>query len=420
VSELHERLEELSRRGHRSGPTQFVERIATRLGDDAMPASTRPRWAIAAAVGLVAVLIAGAVGVVMLRSNASNPDSPGPAVTSTSRPVSRSPVGSLLIGTENGSLALLSPTTGALQRTIPVAPAQAVPPRDAGANMGAVSAISVTADGQTAYLQRDVQRVGADRQIIERLSLDGGPPTFVAEGTEPAISPDGSSLAYLKPVPVNNWTRTVVVTDTRTGATTSWEMPYPPDSGRVPTPAGVNPAAELPEALSISWAPDGIHLAVAMTANAFNSQVGLELLDTSRPVEANNPRFFTSAAAIPHSTATQWFAAAYRGNTGQLGIIASCAQAQHCVSAATRLLSVDPGTGRVRSLGALTGYPEADTTTFDASGRTMYYVAQHITCDACQGPAADALYRWSAGSITLLRHGSEPGDAAASAVAWLP
>ncbi len=331
----------------------------------------------------------------------------------------RSSIGSLLIGMENGPLAVLSPTTGAVQRLIPVVSAQSVPARDAGASTGPVSVISVTADGRTAYLQRD-NGDGDNHQIIERLSLDGGGPTFVAEGTEPAISPDGSRLAYLKPVSGNNWPRTVVVTDTRTGTSTSWEMPYPHDAAPVPTPAGVNPAAELPDAQRLSWSPDGIDLAVTMTANAFTTQVGIQILDTSEPLGPNNPRFFGSAAANPPLIATQWFAAVYRGNTGQLGVIASCARQQNCVSAATGLLNVDPSTGRVRALGNLRGYPDTGTITFDASGRNLYYVAQQITCPACQGPVADALYRWSAGSITVLRHGAEPGDPAASAVTWLP
>jgi photosystem II stability/assembly factor-like uncharacterized protein len=89
VSDLRERLEQLAGRGARSGPTRLVERIGTQLREDDDRASTRPRWAIAAAVGVVTLLIGGAFGVVALRSGSSRrvqTTTSAPSVSKVQRP----------------------------------------------------------------------------------------------------------------------------------------------------------------------------------------------------------------------------------------------------------------------------------------------------------------------------------------------
>jgi hypothetical protein len=362
--------------------------------------SYRRSWRAIVTVAAVVALTAGlTVGLVVARRGA-----PPAKSASIAAP------GSVLIGLRNGTLALLSPTTGAVERTVPLSPPSSLP-------LQQVAALSVTGNGRTVYVQRDEQRGSGEQSIIERVALSGGSPIFVADGSDPAVSPDGAELAYLPPVPINTWPRTVAVLDMRTGATRTWEMPYPPGTGPVRTPKGVNPAAELPEVSALSWAPDSVHLAVTVVASAFHYRIGIELVDTSRLPGSENPRLL--AASPTGQGPLQWAYGMYRGNTGQLVVVATCARAV-CGPGDTALLDVDPRTGHATKIGTLAGEPGANTVAFDRAGTALVYVAAIDTCPVCQGDQPDALYRWSAGSSKVLRRGIEPVNPAATAVAWVP
>ena len=116
---------------------------------------------------------------------ASQSTAPGstPSATTGAHPVgqttARPPA---MVGvTARGSLVLLSPATGAPTRALV---------RD-----GVIGdEISVSADGQTIYFSR---RHGCVDDV-ESVALSGGKPTLITTGSLPAISPDGSTLAFAR------------------------------------------------------------------------------------------------------------------------------------------------------------------------------------------------------------------------------
>ena len=83
--------------------------------------------------------------------------------------------------TARGSLVLLSSATGAPIRALV-----------RGGVIG--DEISVSADGQTIYFSR---RHGCVDDV-ESVALSGGKPTLITTGSLPAISPDGSTLAFAR------------------------------------------------------------------------------------------------------------------------------------------------------------------------------------------------------------------------------
>jgi hypothetical protein len=119
------------------------------------------------------------------------------------------------------------------------------------------------------------------RDEIESVPLAGGTPVPVAAGQLPALSPDGTKLAFASeptlsdgncvpaggdPVPLFR----LVVRTLATGAQVTYPMvPAGSDSG-------------LPAPIShLSWAPDGQHVAVSVSAVQDNEGWNLALVDTA-------------------------------------------------------------------------------------------------------------------------------------------
>ncbi len=106
-----------------------------------------------------------------------------PSATTSAHPVSQTTARPpAMVGvTAGGSLVLLSPVTGAPIRALV-----------RGGVIG--DEISVSADGQTIYFSR---RHGCVDDV-ESVPLSGGKPTLITTGSLPAISPDGSTLAFAR------------------------------------------------------------------------------------------------------------------------------------------------------------------------------------------------------------------------------
>ena len=111
---------------------------------------------------------------------------------------------------------------------------------------------SVARDGTVYYDQAipgtTQQGPGADPPVeqIFRVPITGGPSTFVADGHDPAVSPDGRYLAYLIWTQITEGPEGVVVVNRLTGAVSTWQY-----STNVP---GIN---------TISWSPDSLSLMVS-------------------------------------------------------------------------------------------------------------------------------------------------------------
>ncbi|HEX3424590.1 MAG TPA: hypothetical protein VHT30_00560 [Acidimicrobiales bacterium] len=199
--------------------------------------------------------------------------------------------------TTSGKVQILDPTTGSVVRTLA-----------SGAALG--DEVSLSRDGKTVYYQR---ASGCFDQIAT-VPVAGGPSTDVAAGSLPAISPDGTKLAYAHESHASMANPTACQgTDAGPGAywmtvrnlATGTETKYPlgPDviqNGLAP-PIG-----------HLSWAPDGKRVAVTIGAGQDNEEHNLILVDTtvdhyylsasavSVPVARSQPFYYGEAVYLPN------------------------------------------------------------------------------------------------------------------------
>jgi hypothetical protein len=165
--------------------------------------------------------------------------------------------------TKAGALVLLSPRNGQVTRTL-------VP----GGVLG--DEISVSPDGGTVYF---AVRNGCLGQV-ESVPVAGGTTTVIAAGTLPAISPDGSRLAFATvPLetqrcqpsgedPTQQYTMVIRTLSTGTQAV----YPMLPDSQNTGLPAPIS---------HLSWSPDGSSLAVSIASVQDNEGWNLVLVNTA-------------------------------------------------------------------------------------------------------------------------------------------
>lgn len=176
-----------------------TERVLTRVH--------RERALRAAATGAVglAVVVGAAVAVVALPRDPAPPvdsppptpevttttpsPAPTPSETPTTSPTPDPPAEPPLVALTNaGEIVLLDPQTGATLQTVMSGLSTEDP---------AKIALTVAPDRTTAYVSNIVDRpTGSEREIV-RVSLDGSSSEVIAEGMQPAISPDGATLAYV-------------------------------------------------------------------------------------------------------------------------------------------------------------------------------------------------------------------------------
>jgi hypothetical protein len=165
--------------------------------------------------------------------------------------------------TTAGALVVLNPATGSITSTL-------VP----GGVVG--DEISVSPDGSTVYF---AQGPGCIPKIMS-VSIGGGSPTLIAKGELPAISPDGSKLAYaLEPMllpgclpsPANFTSSYKLVIRTLSGGTQK-VLPLPPAQRKSGLPAPIS---------HLSWSSDSNRLAVSTSAVQDNEGWGLDIVDTS-------------------------------------------------------------------------------------------------------------------------------------------
>jgi hypothetical protein len=230
-----------------------------------MPAA-RNRSAVAALLCAVATTAAlSACG------NSSNPN-PSPTVTitrgaSSSAPASATAVAAtppaMVAVTHGGALVTLNPATGTVTHTLVSAHV-----------LG--DEISVSSTGLVFFADRH-----GCKSEIEEIPVAGGAITAIAPGMLPAVSPDGTKLAYADQpmlvagcVPQVTDLVTLYHVDIRTlssGATVKLPMVAPgQDSG-------------LPYAIShLSFAADNYHLAVSIAAPEDNEGWNLTIVDTSQ------------------------------------------------------------------------------------------------------------------------------------------
>jgi hypothetical protein len=191
------------------------------------------------------------------------PGSSAPVVVSSPSPAPAGPRPGVVAVTTAGALVKLDPHSGAIVATL-------VP----GGVLG--DEISVSADGSTIYFAAGT---GCHPQI-ESVSSSGGSPVTIAPGEFPAISRDGTKLAFadeplLKTgcIPNQaNFARDYKLVVRTLSSGTQQVLPLPPQVAKGGLPSPIS---------HLSWASDGVRLAVSTSAVQDNEGWGLYLVNTS-------------------------------------------------------------------------------------------------------------------------------------------
>ncbi|HWF82741.1 MAG TPA: hypothetical protein VN695_19365 [Streptosporangiaceae bacterium] len=237
-----------------------------------MPVSTCFRTPAAAAVLLAAsAIFVAACG----SSGSSTPGSAGGATTpagsgggaglANSTPATSPSSGEpgIVAVTTAGALVRLDPSTGSATQTL-------VPSGVLG------DEVSVSPDGATVYFAVSQ----GCKAAIESVPIGGGSPTVIGQGELPAISPDGSKLAFaiepsLTQGCVPNTSNLaglykLVIRAVSSGA--EQVLPLPPQVRRGGLPSPIS---------HLSWAADSTRLAVSASAVADNEGWNIWIVDTS-------------------------------------------------------------------------------------------------------------------------------------------
>jgi hypothetical protein len=164
--------------------------------------------------------------------------------------------------TTAGALVVLNPATGAVARTL-------VPTGVIG------DEISVQSNGMVFFAAKH----GCSDEI-ETIPEAGGDPTVITTGSLPALSPDGTKLAFASQpsltagcVPSNPDLTPLfklIVRTVSTGAEITYPMVASGQGSGLPAPIS-----------HLSWAPDGQHLAVSISSIQDNEGWNLALVDTA-------------------------------------------------------------------------------------------------------------------------------------------
>ena len=235
--------------------------------------AARPRRAsrpatLGLSIGLAVCLVAAlAVGLGLHTFGGS--DDVGPAATTA-------PAGVLLTVRSDGVVALLSPATGAVVRTL-VGPS----PVDAdGRHLSRPDGVAAAGGmAYVAYLQPE--------PVIESIPFAGGVPRYVTDGMYPSANRAGTELAFVRLPPATNQEtdpEVVVIRDLATG------------SERVVDQAAANGLLQ-----TTSWSSNGTELVLSglfIPGLLPDAVFAVQLLDLDQPLSSTNPRFVGTPKAI--------------------------------------------------------------------------------------------------------------------------
>lgn len=184
---------------------------------------------------------------------------PGSSSGSPAGSQAASPRPPIVAVTTAGALVRLDPNSGNVAATLV-------------ANGVAGGELAVTPDGSAVYF---ASGTGCSPEI-EKIPVAGGTPVPVTAGSLPAISPDGSKLAFVRePLVVNSscfpdMTSKLIVRDISSPAEVTYPLPPGAISNGLPMPISY-----------VSWAPDNKRLALSMYAVQDNEGWAVNILDTT-------------------------------------------------------------------------------------------------------------------------------------------
>jgi hypothetical protein len=154
------------------------------------------------------VVIAGAALVLLHHSSSRSPGSTGHGASGLTLSDPKSLVVVSPLGTDSAVVELRSPVNGKVQNVL----GTFHPPGPAGAFFD--GGLALSPNGQDLYLAFP----GKANQLIERIAVTGHKPTIIAEGEQPAVSPNGRLLAYAAG---GQPSETIAVRDLASGTTSS-------------------------------------------------------------------------------------------------------------------------------------------------------------------------------------------------------
>jgi|HubBroStandDraft_1064217.scaffolds.fasta_scaffold16997_2 hypothetical protein len=167
--------------------------------------------------------------------------------------------------TTAGALVLLNTSTGSVTQTL-------VPSGVIG------DEVSVSPGASTVYF---TEAAGCHAEV-ESVSISGGDLTAIAPGELPAISPDGTKLAFTSEPPM---TQTCVPDPAQASVAAQYKLIIRTISSgaeqELPLPAGVQHSQLLPPISHLSWAADNTRLAVSTSAVADNEGWAVYIVDTA-------------------------------------------------------------------------------------------------------------------------------------------
>jgi hypothetical protein len=307
--------------------------------------------------------------------------------------------GALLTVESSGAVVLLDPQTGAVLSTV-VGPS---PVDSDGRHLSQPT--DVTAAGEVAYVAYE-----EPVPVIERIPFGGGTPTYVTDGAFPAVSPDGTQLAF-----------SVLRTGSDTGGSTDGVVTVRDLATGVERTVYTTAAVTLINHLS--WSPDGTELTMSgifvsplpTTLSPGTPQPlvkeGVQILALDQPLSTSNPHFLgtpTTWSGLQANDAA-WADGQYLGSGANIAVL-SGAVGGICQVTPSSVLSVDPGTGQTTTVAT---FPySVSNVVFDQSG-DLIAVQRTLPPAACSEPTTttttttttvpdESVSRGSAEAIRLL------------------
>jgi hypothetical protein len=285
--------------------------------------------------------------------------SSGSSPSSAASPVAGSSPG-IVAATTGGALVTLDPSTGVVQQTL-------VPSGVTG------DEVSVAPSGLVYFAVQN-----GCTSTIEDVPVGGGSVSVIAPGSLPAVSPDGTKLAY-----ASEPSQELQCVSQATGVLSNYNLEIRTLSSgattQLPMLQGCQCGGVAEPISHLSWSADNTHLAVSIAAGEDNEGWDVSLLDTTQAqAYLDGPPNGTGIAYVPVTgpDAHQSYLreAVYMPN-GDLFVSRACCAGEPVVNSSRLMWEVTTSGVLVHQVAI--GFPNLDHTSLDVSsdGQWLLYLA---------------------------------------------